>query len=111
MIKIIISGISGKMGSRIGVLASQDKNIEIAKLSTKYGIVERPNNRTYICGDNKWTSKEIFHDALKDESLMNEIFLKVKSAKESGVVAVNTENEEGDSCNEWDEIISEKVGE
>ena len=30
MIKIIISGISGKMGSRIGVLASQDKNIEIA---------------------------------------------------------------------------------
>jgi recombination protein RecA len=88
-----------------------DKNIEIARLSTKYGIVERPNNRTYICGDNKWTSKEIFHDALKDESLMNEIFLKVKSAKESGVVAVNTENEEGDSCNEWDEIISEKVGE
>jgi len=30
MIKIIISGISGRMGTRIGVLASQDKNIEIA---------------------------------------------------------------------------------
>lgn len=30
MIKIIISGISGKMGARIGILASQDKNIEIA---------------------------------------------------------------------------------
>jgi len=29
MIKIIISGISGKMGTRIGVLASQDKDIEI----------------------------------------------------------------------------------
>nr|MBU1328137.1 4-hydroxy-tetrahydrodipicolinate reductase [Candidatus Omnitrophota bacterium] len=30
MIKIVISGISGKMGVRIGVLASQDKNFEIA---------------------------------------------------------------------------------
>jgi 4-hydroxy-tetrahydrodipicolinate reductase len=30
MIKIIISGIAGKMGTRIGVLSSQDKNIEIA---------------------------------------------------------------------------------
>lgn len=30
MIKIVISGISGKMGARIGALAGQDKNIEIA---------------------------------------------------------------------------------
>ncbi|MCX5687071.1 MAG: 4-hydroxy-tetrahydrodipicolinate reductase [Candidatus Omnitrophica bacterium] len=30
MIKIVISGISGKMGARIGILASQDKNFEIA---------------------------------------------------------------------------------
>ena len=30
MIKIVISGISGRMGTRIGALASQDKNIEIA---------------------------------------------------------------------------------
>lgn len=30
MIKIAISGISGKMGVRIGVLANQDKNLEIA---------------------------------------------------------------------------------
>ena len=30
MIKIVISGISGKMGERIGALASQDKNFEIA---------------------------------------------------------------------------------
>ena len=30
MVKIIISGISGKMGMRIGALVSQDKNLEIA---------------------------------------------------------------------------------
>ena len=30
MLRIAISGIAGKMGTRIGVLASQDKNIEIA---------------------------------------------------------------------------------
>ncbi len=30
MVRIIISGISGRMGARIGALASQDKNFEIA---------------------------------------------------------------------------------
>jgi len=30
MVRIIISGISGRMGTRIGALASQDKNFEIA---------------------------------------------------------------------------------
>jgi len=30
MLRIVISGISGKMGARIGMLASQDKNLEIA---------------------------------------------------------------------------------
>ena len=30
MIKIVISGISGKMGARIGILACQDRDIEIA---------------------------------------------------------------------------------
>lgn len=30
MIKIVISGISGKMGARIGILAGQDRDIEIA---------------------------------------------------------------------------------
>jgi len=30
MIRIVISGILGKMGARIGILASQDKNFEIA---------------------------------------------------------------------------------
>jgi len=30
MIRIVISGISGRMGTRIGILASQDKNFEIA---------------------------------------------------------------------------------
>ncbi|MFH0732185.1 MAG: 4-hydroxy-tetrahydrodipicolinate reductase, partial [Candidatus Omnitrophota bacterium] len=30
MIKIVISGILGKMGAKIGMLASQDKNFEIA---------------------------------------------------------------------------------
>jgi len=38
MVRIVISGISGKMGMRIGALASQDKNIEIA------GGIEAPSS-------------------------------------------------------------------
>jgi len=37
---------------------------ELAELATKYNIVERPNNRTYIYGEEKWTSAAAFGEAI-----------------------------------------------
>jgi len=40
---------------------------EIATLAKKYQLVEMPNNRTYIVGDKKYTSKAQFNKALEDD--------------------------------------------
>jgi recombination protein RecA len=37
---------------------------ELAELASKYKIVERPNNRTYIYGEEKWTSAAAFGEAI-----------------------------------------------
>jgi len=51
---------------------------EIATLAKKYKLVEMPNNRTYIVGDKKYTSKAQFNKALEeDKELAQEILSKV----------------------------------
>lgn len=70
-----------------------NKNVEIATLAVKYGVVERPNNRTYTYGEEKWVSKDSFYDALLDEKLASKIFKDVVASKEAGVEPkeINTE--------------------
>jgi len=82
-----------------------DKNIETAKLGVKYGVIERPNNRTYVYKEEKWTSKEIFYNALLNEQLAFEIFEEVRKAKLQGTKPVVIEEE---VVNEqiWAEVIT-----
>ena len=40
---------------------------EIATLAKKYELVEMPNNRTYIVGEKKYTSKADFNQALEED--------------------------------------------
>jgi len=52
---------------------------EIAVLSKKYELIEMPNNRTYIVGDKKYTSKAQFFEALEEDkeladSLLTQIY-------------------------------------
>ena len=54
---------------------------EIATLAKKYKLVEMPNNRTYIVGDKKYTSKADFNQALEEDqelaqSLLEQIYAK-----------------------------------
>ena len=54
---------------------------EIATLAKKYELVEMPNNRTYIVGENKYTSKADFNQALEEnkelaEQLLEQIYAK-----------------------------------
>jgi recombination protein RecA len=62
-----------------------DKHVELATLAVKYGVVDRPNNRTYVYKDDKWTSKEQFHTALLNPALTDIILEDVKKAKANGV--------------------------
>lgn len=51
---------------------------EIATLAKMYNLVEMPNNRTYIVGDKKYTSKADFNQALEaDQELAQELLEKI----------------------------------
>jgi len=80
-----------------------DKNIELAKLACKYGVVERPNNRTYTYKDEKWASKEAFYNALLNEGLASAMFDEVKNAKAQGAKPMAVE-EEASGEQMWAEV-------
>jgi hypothetical protein len=48
---------------------------EIAVLAKKYKLVEMPNNRTYIVGEKKYTSKADFVQALEEDQELSELLL------------------------------------
>lgn len=73
-----------------------NRHKEIGELAIMYGIVERPNNRTYIYGDNKWTSRDNFFEALEDENLNIKLLAEIKEAKMKGI-KVNRIKEESDN--------------
>lgn len=56
---------------------------EIFQMGINYGVIGRPNNRTYVYGDKQWGSKEAMLLAIRDDSnLYNEIHkeLRVRDA-------------------------------
>jgi len=55
---------------------------EIATLAKFYKLVEMPNNRTYIVGDKKYTSKADFNKALEEDKELAEELLKQIYAKD-----------------------------
>lgn len=56
-----------------------DQHEEIANLAVNMGIVDRPNNLTYIVGDKKWTGFNNFASAVKaDEELQRELVRKIR---------------------------------
>ena len=89
-----------------------DKNVELAKLACKYGVVERPNNRTYTYKDEKWASKELFYNALLNEGLASMILNEVKVAKAQGVkvTAIEEEASAEEMWAEVSELIPEEEG-
>ena len=53
---------------------------EIATLAKKYELVDMPNNRTYVVGEKKYTSKAQFNEALEnDPELSKELLDKIYS--------------------------------
>jgi recombination protein RecA len=66
-----------------------DKHIEIGSLGIKYGIVSRPNNRTYVYDGNKYVGKDSFFAAIAEEKLESEMLAQVKEAKDSGMVVLD----------------------
>ena len=70
-----------------------NKNIEVRELGVKYGIISRPNNKTYELDGTKYNGKDAIAEVLLDEKLQANIMEKVKEAKEKMVKNnINIEN-------------------
>ena len=79
-------GVAGRTGQITfdyvdGIINTEE---EIAELAKNLNLVERPNNRTYIVGENKYSSKDEFYAAIKNDTelrqkLVSEIEDYVKS--------------------------------
>ncbi len=50
---------------------------EVFKLAVNRGAVERPNNTSYVVGQNKWVGKPAFLKALKDSPELQEELMKI----------------------------------
>ncbi len=67
---------------------------ELRQLAIKYGVVKRPNNRTYVYNDMKWTSKEEYSSSFKTKEEQDKLFEEIKQCKLNGVVAMPANIEE-----------------
>lgn len=71
-----------------------EQNIELRDLGAKYGVIERPNNKTWVLDGVKYNGKDMIASALLDEELQASVLERVKSAKMSGKVVSIEEVEE-----------------
>lgn len=62
-----------------------DKNVEIRDLGAKYGVIQRPNNVSYILDGVTYKGKDAVATALLDADLQNSVFERIKEAKTSWV--------------------------
>lgn len=58
-----------------------DKNVELRDLGGKYGVLERPNNKTWIFDGEKYGGKDAMASALLDPDVQKDVFERVKVAK------------------------------
>lgn len=91
-------GVAGRTGQITfnyteGIINTEEEIMELAK---NLNLVERPNNRTYIVGENKYTSKDEFAAAIKEDqelraSLVSQIenYVKRQGRKEDVLEEAN----------------------
>jgi len=60
-----------------------DYNVELRDLGAKYGIIQRPNNKTWILDDVKYNGKDAMADALLDPDLQADVLNRIKEAKKN----------------------------
>lgn len=70
-----------------------NRNMEVRDIGARYGIIERPNNKTWILNGVKYNGKEAIATALENKDLCDEVLTSAIEAK-SVVSLPATENNE-----------------
>ena len=83
-------------------------NVEMLDLAIKFGIVQRPNNVMYLYDDQKWKGRETAEEAFLDKKLFNDVWSKVKLAREQSlVIEAKTATKEALGINDTEENLEE----
>ncbi len=61
-----------------------DHNIELLALGSGFGLIARPNNRTYIYKDHKWTSRDEALENLAKPEVIKELYKEITECRISG---------------------------
>jgi len=69
-----------------------NRHKEVFDIGVKYGVIQRPNNVSYLYEDYKWKGKEACIKAILENNLQDEILVKSKESKASGVKPVEIES-------------------
>jgi recombination protein RecA len=83
-----------------------DKHVELATLATKYGVVKRPNNRTYIYNDINIVGKDNYYNTVKDWEQLK-LFGEIQEAKLNNFseeLEVQEDEEENNAAKLMEEI-------
>lgn len=70
------------------------KHEELVELGIKYGLIDRPNNRTYTYNKEKWVGRDNVEAYFADEGNASELLERIKSAPAATVKVVEKEEEE-----------------
>ena len=83
-------------------------NVEMLDLGVKFGVVQRPNNVMYVYDSQKWKGRETVEEAFLDKKLFNEVWERVKLAREQGLaVEAKTATKEQLGTDDADENLEE----
>jgi recombination protein RecA len=73
------------------------RGVELRDLGCKYGVIKRPNNRTYEYDGQSFNGKDAMSDYLEDETIQHKIWPEIQAAKkhmiESGIVIAEVKEE------------------
>lgn len=74
-----------------------NKSIEARDLGAKYGIISRPNNKTWVLDGVQYSGKDDIARALEDETLQSDVVKRAMEAKKNFVDTATEVSEENNS--------------
>jgi len=82
-----------------------NRNVEIRDIGARYGVIERPNIKTWIFDGEKYNGKEAITEALKDEDLQNIVLERAIDAKSKmlAITSIEDSNDEEEDEDDYDE--------
>lgn len=84
-----------------------NRNVEVRDLGARYGIIDRPNNKTWELDGVKYNGKDAIAEALLDKELQDSVMERVREAKANWIPGTNKQEKDPSSM---ENVIDELEG-